>query len=308
MTKNVLVIFSYHDYSNEGTLFEGHVELMNDVQGSLPQVMFHYGALCDMAFIYDGNLLKVTVPTAGKDLLDFDFVFFQRWMRLPQHALAVAVSLDHADVPFMSRQLGEQVAMSKLAELAMFIRAGVRTPKTVVARMDTIRQMANEGTLSFTYPFILKDVDASKGTNNFLIRSFEDLADKHDRQKASSFMAQEFIPNDCDYRFVIVDGEVLYVLKRTRSAGSHLNNTSQGGSGAFVDVTTFSDDVIKSVKEAAKAVGRYDFAGVDIILMEDGTACTLEVNRSPEIQSGYNAEYKTKLLVGAISKKLGVDK
>jgi glutathione synthase/RimK-type ligase-like ATP-grasp enzyme len=305
--KDVLVIFSYHDYGEEGALFKDHVTLLNKVQGDNHDIQFHYGALCDMVFSYDGEGLKVSVPGTGKDLTDFDFVFFQRWMRLPQHALALAVRLDQAGIPFMSTQVGQQIAMSKLAELAMFVRAGVSTPKTVVAKMDAIRHMAQDGTLPFSYPFILKDVDASMGTNNFLIRSYEDLLDKKDRVDASSFMAQEFIPNDCDYRFVVVEGEILYVLKRTRDANSHLNNTSQGGMGAFVDVNEFSDEVKQAVIDSAKAVGRYDYAGVDIIITEDGSACTLEVNRSPAIQSGHDAEYKSRLLVRTIAKKLGLD-
>jgi glutathione synthase/RimK-type ligase-like ATP-grasp enzyme len=288
-------------------LFKEHVELLNKVQGDSPKINFHYGALCDMVFVYDGQKLRISVPETGKDIVDFDFVFFQRWMRLPQHALALAVRLNHAGVPYMSQQVGQQIAMSKLAELAMFVRAGVPTPKTIVAKMDTIRQMAKDNTLPFSYPFILKDVDASMGTNNFLIRSFDDLADKQDRLNASSFMAQEFIANDCDYRFVVVEGEILYVLRRTRDSNSHLNNTSQGGMGAFVDINKFSEDTIKTVLEAAKAVGRFDYAGVDVIVTENKQACVLEVNRSPAIQTGHDAEYKTKLLVGNIAKKLGLD-
>jgi glutathione synthase/RimK-type ligase-like ATP-grasp enzyme len=305
--KNVLVIFSYHDYGEEGALFKEHVELLNTVQGEDHKLVFHYGALCDMVFTYDGKDLKVDVPGTAGDAVDFDFVFFQRWMRLPQHALALAVRLEQAGVPYMSLQVGQQIAMSKLAELAMFVRRNVPTPKTVVAKMDTIRSMVMSDEMPFTYPFILKDVDASMGTNNFLIRSFEDLADKQDRLNASSFMAQEFIPNDCDYRFVVVEGEVLYVLRRTRDADSHLNNTSQGGMGAFVDLKEFSDGVVKTVLQAAESVGRFDYAGVDIILAEDGLACVLEVNRSPAIQTGHDAEYKTKLLVKNIAKKLGMD-
>jgi glutathione synthase/RimK-type ligase-like ATP-grasp enzyme len=303
--KNILVIFSYHDYGDEGDLFKDHVTLLNQVQGDDPDLVFHYGALCDMVFTYDGNELKVDVPGTGKDITDFDFVFFQRWMRLPQHALALAVRLDQAGVPFMSLQVGHQIAMSKLAELAMFVHDDVFVPKTVVAPMDALRSMAKGNKLPFTYPFILKDIDASMGTNNFLIRNFDELTDKQDRLRASSFMAQEFIPNDCDYRFVVVDGTILYVLRRSRDAGSHLNNTSQGGMGAFVDVTEFSDEVIDTVMRAAKAVGRGDYAGVDIIVTEEGHACVLEVNRSPAIQTGHDAKYKTKLLVDHFAKRLG---
>jgi glutathione synthase/RimK-type ligase-like ATP-grasp enzyme len=304
--KDALVVFSYHEYPySEGKLFKDHVTLLNNVQGDDPAVRYHYGALCNMVFVFDGEKLRILVPGTGKDVTDFDFVFFQKWMRLSQHALAVAVSLEHAKTPFISQQVADQVAMSKLAELSMFVRSGIPTPKTVVAPMDDIRRMAKNGEMPFAYPFILKDIDASKGTNNFLINSYDDLIDKQDRLEASSFMAQEFIANNCDYRFAVVDGEVLYVLRRTRTEGTHLNNTSQGGDAEFVDLNEFSPEVMAVVMAAARAVGRIDFAGVDIILTEEGKAVVLEVNRTPEIQTGFNAERKTKLITDCFARKLG---
>ena len=304
-TKEVLLVFSYETYPNGKQLYTHHADILNEVQGDERNLHFTNGYLHDMPFVYDGQELKVIEPRSGRDIASFDLVFFQKWMVLPQHALAAAEYLDSKQVPFMSREVLHQNPISKLAELPLLVQAGLPVPKTVVAPLGSIKQMLDHGTLPFGLPFIVKDVAGTRGSNNYLVEDTETLIAIERELPHVTFIAQEFIPNDCDYRITIMGGEIAYVLKRTRRGDTHLNNTSQGGEGEFVDAGSLPDGLLQGAKAAAAATGRSDFAGVDIIIGPDQKHWILEVNKSPEIQTGFDIAYKSKLLVEYLKRRVG---
>lgn len=295
--KQVLVVYSYLVYPVAGPKYADRVDFLNTIQGGDQDIQFYYGALNGFIYEYDGERLRVTDPASGMDLADFDLVFFIQWGLLPQHAYAAATYVRQAGVPILRSETARQIPMSKLGELPLLIGKKLKVPKTIVAPLPLIKERAKQEALPFDYPFVLKSITGTQGSDNYLIRSVADLEDKQDPTSASSFVVQEFIPNDCDYRFVVADGEILYALRRTRSGDTHMNNTSQGGRAVFVEPDTFSKEVLDTAIRAAEAVGRRDFAGVDIIITDDGTAYVLEVNSSPEIVTGFEAEHKSKILI-----------
>lgn len=302
--KDILVIFSYRQYKNFNPDYKQHIALLNEVEDT-GTMRFLYGALSEMTYIYDGKDFRVIEPVSGRDIASFDLVFFQKWTRLPQHAFAAALHVQHAGVPILRSEVVRQIPSSKIGELPMLVHGGLPIPKTVVAPRETIRAMARDGSLPFTYPFIMKDIGASRGNNNFLVKDDEDFVAKISPvDEDVTFMAQEFIPNDCDYRFAVADGKILYIMRRWRSGDTHLNNTSQGGSAEFMEADAFSDEVIDVVFRAAEATGRPDIAGVDIILTDGGKPYVLEVNSTPQIQDGFNGPHKTKIVVRHIAERL----
>lgn len=304
-SKEVLLLFSYETYPSGARKYIHHADILNRVQGADHALQFHFGAMHDFIFVYDGSELRVTDPKTGRDVTDFDLVFFQKWMDLPQHSLAIALYLASKQAPFMSSEVLRQNPISKLAELPMLAAAHLPIPKTVVAPLSTIKGMIDKGTLPFALPCIVKDVRGSQGSNNFLIHDVEELLVIEKQLPESTFMAQEFIENDCDYRIAIMGGEVQYVLKRTRKGSTHLNNTSQGGEGEFVPNDYLPAHVLADAIAAAKALGREEFAGVDMIIDPQGKHWVLEVNKSPEIQTGYDFAHKSRILVNYLAKRLG---
>jgi len=304
MAKEVLLVFSYETYPNGKQLYTHHADILNKVQGVAQDVVFTTGYLHDMRFIYDGQKLAVIEPRSGRDIADFDLVFFQKWMVLPQFALAAAEYLDAEGTPFMSSEVLRQNPISKLAEMPLLVQAGLPIPKTVSAPLSAIKAMLDEGTLPFKLPCIVKDIAGSRGSNNYLIHDAEELLSIEKEFPGVVFIAQEFIPNDCDYRVTIMGGDIAYVLKRTRTGDTHLNNTSQGGEGEFVDAGTLPAEMLQIAKDAAKATGRSDFAGVDIIVGPDQKHWVLEVNKSPEIQTGFDMAHKSKLLVEYLKRRV----
>lgn len=303
---DVLIIFSRHVYESGQAPYIHHADILNDAQGNDKKVNFYYGVLSELIFVYDGVELTVTEPRSGRKLSSFGLVFFQKWMYLPHFALAAADYLQHENTDFMSHEVANQPVRSKLVEMVKYVYADLPYAKTVVAPSDQLVEFAQKGTLPFAFPFIVKDILGTQGQSNYLVQNVDELTDALRQSPDRHFMAQEFIPNDCDYRIVVMGGTPRYVMRRTRDAeaGGHLNNTSQGSDAEFIALDELPAHVMEEAVAAARAVNRGEYGGVDILIDPRGKHWVLEVNASPEIQTGFNAPYKSKILVDYIAERL----
>ena len=156
-------------------------------------------------------------------------------------------------------------------------------------------------------PFILKDTLGRKGNNNYLIKTKEDF-DRAIRQASALdvwLIAQKYIPNDCDYRLLVMGGEISLVLKRSRlSNNTHLNNVSYGGSAQLVDLDNLSSQLTNIAAMSAKLL-QLQIAGVDIIQDKNTKLWyCLEVNKSPQICTGALTKQKQMALAKYLTQRL----
>jgi glutathione synthase/RimK-type ligase-like ATP-grasp enzyme len=116
----------------------------------------------------------------------------------------------------------------------------------------------------------------------------------------AEMLAQRYHPNDGDYRVLIMDGREPLVIKRTAAGGSHLNNTSQGGSAELDELPV---GLLEQSKSLAKEL-KMTVAGVDILRdKQTGEMLFLEVNSQPQLLTGAFVDKKKKLfgdLLGSI--------
>ena len=144
----------------------------------------------------------------------------------------------------------------------------------------------------FTFPCILKAVDGSKGDDNYLAKDHAQLTELLREHTNVNFMVQNFIPNDGDLRllFIGLDREPL-VFSRVSDGSSHLNNTSKGGAGKFID-SGLDPHYLRDARKAAEVLNR-EIGGVDIIVnKETGKHYVLEVNTTPALATGYGGDRK----------------
>jgi len=101
---------------------------------------------------------------------------------------------------------------------------------------------------------------------------------------ARSFLFQRFIPNDFDFRFLVLGGKVGTISKRTRqNKDDHRNNAYVGATEEEVAPDAVSQ-AMKDDAIAAAEVFHRQVAGVDIIVDKNtGQHYILEVNASPGI-------------------------
>jgi glutathione synthase/RimK-type ligase-like ATP-grasp enzyme len=178
--------------------------------------------------------------------------------------------------------------MPKLAQTHMFYLQGMPFIETLFS-LDNQRLAEVAGTLG--YPLILKDNLGSHGENNFLLNNREEL-EKRLRNTEADMLVQKYHPNDCDYRVLVAGDKRPLVLKRTAVAGSHLNNTSQGGTAELDELPA---DLLEQSKNLAKEL-KMAVAGVDILRdKSSGEMLFLEINSQPQLLSGAFVGQKRKL-------------
>ena len=231
--------------------------------------------------------LKAFVIDTGQSVHDFAAVYFKSYFRYHEQATAIVEALNANNTSFVGAELQEYIPAHKLSQMARLARAGIAIPKTIylptehyVAQFDYVQSSLSER-------FVFKAIDGSTGDDNYLVSSQAQLAKIVAENSDRHFIAQEFIANDSDLRFLVVGKKLKLIIKRSRLDDStHLNNTSQGARAELLDVASYDQAVVNLALESAAIMNR-DIAGVDIMLQTGtGKPYVLEVNASPQIASG----------------------
>lgn len=292
MQNDVLLFFSFrkHKTGYYATLFDP-LKAREDEVG----LHLYQGSLKDAQIeIIDGKL-EITEGLTGRKLDTFKAVSFELWLKSPQQALAVATYLDRKGIPFRGREALNVLCSTKIGELVRMSDTGLPLPRTFMSsHRETLKVFKRNPPIN--YPVIAKAADTFGGKMNYLVKSYDELEQALKAHKDQFFVIQEFIPNDCDYRVLVMGGKIEFVMKRSRNDedATHVNNTSAGGQGEFVPVSELSAKMQADALAAAAATLRSDFAGVDLIVNnETGEHFILEVNEAPAIQTGYMPEFKT---------------
>lgn len=174
----------------------------------------------------------------------------------------------------------ENYSLSKFATGFKLSKAGI--PYTNTYLYMKVEQVKRDSS-KLDYPLILKPTVASKGKGIELIKTEKALLDYLSDMEGEAFypnLLQQHIPNDGDYRVVVVGDEAIVTVKKERKKGSVVSNMSKGNKAELV---TGDKELEKLAVKAAKAL-RIDIAGVDIIEhKKTGKRYILEVNRAPQI-------------------------
>lgn len=299
--KKVLIFFSFkkHKTGYYNTLFNPLKDVEQDYNLELSQ-----GSLKDLHIEIIDNQLHVTESMTGQPLENFDFVRYEMWLKSPQQALAAATYMDRHDIPFTGHEALNVLCDTKIGELVRMSDQQLPLPNTFMSSNTQILERFKQDDLPFSYPFIAKAANTFGGQMNYLVKDYDELKAAIKSHKDQFFVLQEFIPNEFDYRIMVMGGEIQFVLKRARGASeSHLNNTSAGVEGEFIPIEALTEKMKSDALKAAEVTLRSDFAGVDLIInSETGEHFVLEVNDAPAIQTGANPPYKTGILMSHIQK------
>lgn len=248
---------------------------------------------------WDGQRLEIVDARGEVRLKDFDVVHFIGWQTQPEIAFVMAHYLHERHIPFIGKTLLGLYPQSKLAEMVLLTADNVSYPHSYYvhdnAKIVALWEWAHAAH-ALVFPVVVKAIVASKGEDNFLVRSLDELASLPLKSECTYIM-QEFIANDKDYRALVFNNNVELVIERRRqNADTHLNNTAQGADAATVSLDDLPADFAVVTVQAARSLGRGDFAGVDLLVDEDtGKVVVLEVNKTPHLALGIPSVIDTKL-------------
>lgn len=302
--KKILMLFSVtpknkgeDNWSSFGKQISKHLSSDNEITVS---------SLTDLGYLVDGENSKIWNRGEGWDIADFDLVIFMNSGTKREFAITAARYLQEKNVKFIDRYLRRAVPSGKLACGMQRSLQGITVVPTLGATSGMKLLNLVKKTEGFKdFPIILKADVGKKGRDNYLIKSIDELREVIINNPETIFVAQPFIPNDGDYRMLVMGNEVEVILKRTGDKDStHLNNTSAGGSSKLVDPSTLPQEVLETAVRSAK-IDRLSVAGVDLLQnKETGQWFVLEVNMSPQLISGDFHEEKVKAYAGFLERAM----
>jgi glutathione synthase/RimK-type ligase-like ATP-grasp enzyme len=181
---------------------------------------------------------------------------------------------------------------SKLFQAVNFHLLNIPVAKTIYVTSAVI---ANPSCVDFGFPCVMKADHGSHGDLNYVVNSIDDIKAIFDKYESKRFVLQRFVPNDCDYRILVIGDETL-VIRRTAVGDSHLNNTSKGGEAELVDTEDLPKSVFDDTKRIMESLGM-TIAGIDVFSDKNTNEFYfLEVNAQPQLMSGAFIKEKEKLM------------
>ncbi len=290
MTKKALLLFAKSSVERGLADPEALSKLMNDTD-RLQSVWTYFE---DLIYYVDNEQIELQDTRNNKAIEDYDVVYFRYWGDVPGHAIAAAGICKLKNVPFVDSETYRIGSQNKINQYINLHQVGIGIPKTMIGVGTVLARHFRD--YGFDFPFILKSKSGTRGQSNFLVHTQTDLDEIITNDPIDTFILQEFLPNDGDYRVIVFGDEVKMIIERSAVKGSHLNNTSQGGSAKIVPLETLPEKVRDDCVRAAKFYGR-QIAGVDIVQSKtNGKYYCFEVNRAPQIEHASFEKEKAALL------------
>ena len=170
---------------------------------------------------------------------------------------------------------------SKLLQAVRFEKLDIPVARTLLVTGGLLKNMPTD----WKFPCIMKETHGSHGDDNHLVQNVEEVVRIAAETPEKSFVLQRFIPNDGDFRVLIIGSEVM-VIGRRAVEGSHLNNTSKGGDAVILPTDSLPEKIIADAKKIMHEL-HMTIAGVDVLMdKETGDYYFLEVNAQPQLMSG----------------------
>ncbi len=267
---------------------------------------YSYAYYEDLLHVIGKDEAYILDTKSGKKLAEFDLVYQRRWGDMPEMAVAVATYLRHNHVPFLDDESDRPGSMDKVTQHWRLWDHGLPFPKTVFAPKRYVRKwIESEIDKNFDFPLIMKGRVATRGNDNYLVGDKKQALELVKANPQVSFMIQEFIPNDGDYRVLVADDNILLVIHRKSNGKSHTNNTSKGGTATIVSKDVLTPEMQQASIKAAKVFKR-NLAGVDLVVdnRDNQTFAFFEVNRSPQIEASSYSEEKVVAINDYFNKRI----
>jgi glutathione synthase/RimK-type ligase-like ATP-grasp enzyme len=264
----------------------------------------------DLVFSYNGTQLSIQDALTGNGLDEYDGIFMLGWFKsgvLEDVALSVAKYAEAKRIPLLNSEALYTRSRTKLSQYVIAALHNISITPFVYC-MDQQHIVSYLPQTGIVYPLIAKSTIASRGRDNYLLHTQEALTTALTGQPNVPFVVQSFVPNDGDYRLIVMGDEVTVALHRQTQTDSHLNNTSQGGTATVHYVDTLDPTMLAQAVTMARLLRR-QVTGVDMIIHRGtGQFYMLEANNMPQLSTGKHVDIKMTALNAFLDEVLAVDK
>ncbi|MDD3002847.1 MAG: hypothetical protein PHS06_03190 [Candidatus Shapirobacteria bacterium] len=226
-----------------------------------------------------------------KKVDDYDVLFFRTTGKHWEEVDLIINSIKRDDVVVVDPLIkdGKPSMACKAWQMLALKEAKIEVPKTVYGSLWFLYESMMAKVTPFSFPVILKGSGGDRGTRVFKADNLEELEKlvrdlrKSETEGGKRYMLQEFIPNDGDFRVLVLGEKVLGVMKRSsQSEDEFKNNYSAGGK---VEVAELPEEIKQLAVKAAKVCG-LAVAGVDVAFRDNDLKKPViwEVNKGPQFK------------------------
>lgn len=258
-----------------------------------PEVQVEVASYRDLGLLIDGKEAQITIYPTGVDLREFQKIlvlstsFFHRENYIFS---AIACYCRHYGIEMLDDDFTN--LDGKLYAMWRFWENGINVPKTAFGPVEFLA----EALPNFGEKAVLKSVNGTKGRDNYLVSSAEEIRKITAQNPEIRYILQNFIPNDGDYRVILLNFEPKLAIYRSANGKDFRNNTSLGGEAGLVPLAQLDPEILELAVAAARSLN-IKIAGADILQDKStGQYSVLEVNRTPQLASGAFVEEKSAVL------------
>lgn len=284
MTRRILCLSRI----DERTDFDTAPSMARNIVAPASGIVYESANLENLIISFDGQQLTIIDTASGNDIAEYDGIFLFGWFKtkiLEDLALSVAQYAAAKNIKCLNSEALQTRSRTKLSQYVIAAIHGVQqTPFVFSGTSSGFAE--GVATSRLEYPIIVKAVMASRGKDNYLVKSTEELAAILAENPEVAFVAQAFVPNDGDYRLLVMGDEVRFALHRKSQSDSHINNTSQGGLATIIPLEELNPAMLNDAVAIARHLKR-EVTGVDMIIHnQTGEYYLLEANNMPQLSTG----------------------
>ena len=196
-------------------------------------------------------------------------------------------------VPWVNDREAVLTSRNKAGVIAALADAGVPVPETLFVSNPVSESALRTAFERFEPPVVVKpnsttrgigvtkagDVDSLLGVCDYLglLHDFPATGDK-------SFLLQEYVPDACDYRAMVLDGSYVGAVERRGTGWKH--NVHRGAGAVGVDLPAD----LRGLAERVADVLAIPLLGVDLLVTSEGRAVVTETNARPTIDAATKYE------------------
>ena len=228
-------------------------------------------------------LLEINEPAPTDFRPDSDFIlFWDKDVRLARH-------WERRGFRLFNRSEAIEACDDKGLTAILLEQTGIALPKTIVAPLtypgigypDTGFLARAAEKLGF--PLVVKESRGSFGMQVYLVRNIDELVAKAREIAPAAFILQEFVASSAgqDVRIQVIGNRAAGAVKRIGKPGDFRANVSNGGKMYPFEPTT---EMVDMALKAAQTL-KLDFAGVDLLIPEDGPPLLCEVNSNAHFKN-----------------------
>lgn len=249
--------------------------------------------MLDELYIQVGdNVFTIFNTKTNEDLATYDVILIRGKIRNFIDLVKTISVYAHLHQIQIINDYSEFRDSSKLTQAVQFFVNDITVASTVYLNAAVF----SGAKLPFSFPCVMKAVFGSHGEDNHLVHNLQQIQEIAAQTPTTRYVLQRYIPNEGDYRVLLIGGEAPLVISRVATGDTHLNNTSQGGAAKLAATEDLPTEVIANSRKIARALGM-TVAGVDVFAdKHSGEFYFLEVNSQPQLMTGAFVDEKVALM------------